>query len=123
MLSCWLGCGRWAGQHLGRGASQGRARALTHCSLVTSTEKVDIFLLDKNPHIFTENWKIVPPIAPQLLLLWCNDNVGQGWRPDNLASPATGTILHIITRRSTSQIAGNHVKQCQLQMPHVSPPR
>ena len=37
--------------------------ALTHCSLVTSTEKVDIFLLDKNPHTFTENWKIVPPIA------------------------------------------------------------
>ena len=31
--------------------------------LVTSTEKVDIFLLDKNPHTFTENWKIVPPIA------------------------------------------------------------
>ena len=33
--------------------------------LLTSTEKVDIFLVDKSLHTFTKNWKIVRHIAPQ----------------------------------------------------------
>ena len=38
--------------------------------LVTSTEKVDIFLVDKSLHTFTENWKIVRHIAPQDSCCW-----------------------------------------------------
>ena len=38
--------------------------------LLTSTEKVDIFLVDKSLHTFTENWKIVRHIAPQDSCCW-----------------------------------------------------